>query len=230
MRWLRLVGSLKLQVSCAEYSLFYRPLLQNRPIISGSQFIPATSYSTIPLTCHETCTCVTWPIHECDMTHPRVTPSCVTHVWVTHVWVTQLCVTYSCVGHSCVAHLFATRLRATPMGWLRCVGALKIGLFCKRALPKRRYSAKETYNSKEPTNRSQPMVEGNPIVQSLDLPRTMDVCHMTHPCLTHVCVTHSCVTHACVTHVCVTHLCVTYSCATHTWVAQLRMYLYHTHV
>jgi len=29
-----------------------------------------------------------------------------------------------------------------------------IGLFCKRGLYKRRYSAKETYNFKEPTNRS----------------------------------------------------------------------------
>ena len=29
-----------------------------------------------------------------------------------------------------------------------------IGLFCKRALQKKLYSAKETYNSKEPTNRS----------------------------------------------------------------------------
>ena len=32
-----------------------------------------------------------------------------------------------------------------------------IGLFCKRALYKRRYSAKETYNFKEPTNRSHPI-------------------------------------------------------------------------
>jgi len=31
MGWLRLVGSLKLQVSFAEYSLFYRALLQKRP-------------------------------------------------------------------------------------------------------------------------------------------------------------------------------------------------------
>jgi len=31
------------------------------------------------------------------------------------------------------------------------------GLFCKRALYKRRYSAKETYNFKEPTNRSHPI-------------------------------------------------------------------------
>ena len=32
-----------------------------------------------------------------------------------------------------------------------------IGLFCKRALQKRRYSAKETCNFKEPTNRSHPI-------------------------------------------------------------------------
>jgi len=32
-----------------------------------------------------------------------------------------------------------------------------IGLFCKRALQKRLYSAKETYTFKEPTNRSQPI-------------------------------------------------------------------------
>jgi len=31
-----------------------------------------------------------------------------------------------------------------------------IGLFCKRALSKRRYSAKETYDFREPTNRSHP--------------------------------------------------------------------------
>jgi len=33
-----------------------------------------------------------------------------------------------------------------------------IGLFCKRALLKRRYSAKETYHFKEPTHRSHPIV------------------------------------------------------------------------
>ena len=32
-----------------------------------------------------------------------------------------------------------------------------VGLFCKRDLEKRRYSAKETYNFKEPTNRSHPI-------------------------------------------------------------------------
>ena len=42
MGWLRLVGSLKLQVSFAEYSLFYRALLQERPIILRSLLIAAT--------------------------------------------------------------------------------------------------------------------------------------------------------------------------------------------
>ena len=32
-----------------------------------------------------------------------------------------------------------------------------IGVFCKRAIQKRLYSAKETYNFKEPTKRSHPI-------------------------------------------------------------------------
>ena len=35
--WPRLVGSLKLQVSFAEYSLFYRALLQKRPIFQNME-------------------------------------------------------------------------------------------------------------------------------------------------------------------------------------------------
>ena len=44
MGWLRLVGSLRLEVSFAEYSLFYRALLQKRPIILRSLRIVATPY------------------------------------------------------------------------------------------------------------------------------------------------------------------------------------------
>ena len=42
MWWLRWVGSLKWSVSFAEYSLFYRSLLQKRPIILRSLLIIAT--------------------------------------------------------------------------------------------------------------------------------------------------------------------------------------------
>jgi len=48
MGWLRLVGSLKLQVSFAEYSLFYMALLQKRPIVLRSLLIVATPYPLTP--------------------------------------------------------------------------------------------------------------------------------------------------------------------------------------
>ena len=42
MRWLLLVGSLNFWISFAEYSLFYRALLQKSPIILRSLIIVAT--------------------------------------------------------------------------------------------------------------------------------------------------------------------------------------------
>ena len=45
MGWLRLVGSWKLSVSFAEYGLFYRALLPERPIILRGLLIVATPYS-----------------------------------------------------------------------------------------------------------------------------------------------------------------------------------------
>ena len=44
MGWLRLVGSIKLWVSLAEYSLFYRALLQKRSIILSILLTVATPY------------------------------------------------------------------------------------------------------------------------------------------------------------------------------------------
>jgi len=44
MGWLRLVGSLKLHISFAEYSLFYRAFWQKRPMILRSLLIVATPY------------------------------------------------------------------------------------------------------------------------------------------------------------------------------------------
>jgi len=46
IRWLRLVGSFKLQVSFAEYRLFCRALLQKRPIIMRSLLVVATPKNT----------------------------------------------------------------------------------------------------------------------------------------------------------------------------------------
>ena len=47
MGWLRLVGSIKLWVSFAEYHLFYRAFLQKRPIILRSLLVEATPYDII---------------------------------------------------------------------------------------------------------------------------------------------------------------------------------------
>ena len=47
MGWLRVVGSLKLQVSFAEYRRFYRSLLQKRPIILRSLLFVATPYRIV---------------------------------------------------------------------------------------------------------------------------------------------------------------------------------------
>ena len=44
MAWLQLVGSIKLQVSLAEYSLFYRALLQKRTVILSILLTVATLY------------------------------------------------------------------------------------------------------------------------------------------------------------------------------------------
>jgi len=49
-------------------------------------------------------------------------------------------------------------ITSSDYGAATCSRLLKIiGLFCKRALWKRRYSAKETCNFKDPINRSHPM-------------------------------------------------------------------------
>jgi len=45
MGWPRSVGSIKLQVSFAEYRLFYRAFLQKRPIILSILLTEATPYT-----------------------------------------------------------------------------------------------------------------------------------------------------------------------------------------
>jgi len=75
MGWLQLVGSLKLQVSFAEYSLFYRALLQKRPIILRSLLIVATPYVCVYREHaglvgwqHFQTLCVCASVNACDMT------------------------------------------------------------------------------------------------------------------------------------------------------------------
>ena len=90
VQWLRFVGSLKLLVSFAEYSLFYRALLQKRPIILRSLLIVATTHVRMSQVMHS---------HTQTMTYMRIR-----HVTHTH---TQT-VTYTRMSH--VTHTHARRL------------------------------------------------------------------------------------------------------------------------
>ena len=156
MGWLRLVGSLKLQVSFAEYSLFYRALLQKRPTIWRSLLIVATPYqiaASIPLLncCVLPNRCVKWLL-SAKMT------------W-THFW--ELLSTGAERGRGVIVYL--PDWHKGTLSWYlsmhhMCYGVatisrlLKIiGLFCRISALLQGSFAKETYNFKEPTNRSHPI-------------------------------------------------------------------------
>jgi len=126
--------------------------------------------------CDMTYSYVTWRIHMwhdvfiCDMTYSYVTwhifewrYSIMCGVWGYFAQVRlfshprqaipKRCI---CTGHD--SYIYVTWRICTWYGVAPISRLLKvIGLFCKRALQKRRYSAKETYNFKEPTNRSHPI-------------------------------------------------------------------------
>ena len=73
---LRLVGSLKLQVSFAKEPYKTDDILQKRPIVLRSLLIVATPYRDSPVihVCdmRDSFICVTWHIHMCDMTRSYV--------------------------------------------------------------------------------------------------------------------------------------------------------------
>jgi len=60
-----------------------------------------------------------------------------------------------------------------------------IGLFCKRTLRKRLYSAKETYNLKEPTNRSHPIFQLRYATHCTTLQHTATYCNILHRTASH---------------------------------------------
>jgi len=90
----------------------------------------------------------TYDVRVCFTYVVCVCSCCVCCVWV-RGWVD------GCVSVS----VFMAMSMSVPVGYeVATISRLLkiVGLFCKRALKKRGYSAKETYNCKEPTNRSHP--------------------------------------------------------------------------
>jgi len=107
--------------------------------------------------------------HTCVCVCLLYTHVCLWHVSLLHTYthMSGLLNTHTCVCvpivHMCVYDMWAyyihTHTQSLACGVATLSRLLKIiGLFCKRALWKRWYSAKETYNFNEPTNRSHPVL------------------------------------------------------------------------
>jgi len=136
MGWLRLGGSLKLQVSFAKEPNKRDCILPKRHVILRSLLIALTPH-----------------VHTCTMVS----------IWMQRATRLSIHIHGETVQHTALhrntdtiyIHVYFYR---HIYGVASTSRLLKIiGLFCKRALWKRRYSAKETYNFKEPTTRSHPI-------------------------------------------------------------------------
>jgi len=109
------------------------------------------------------CLCLSW-WRELQ----QLRPITIYRVWL---WYCVYVCVYVCIGGGNCNSCNAPRALDSSLRYLigsqhlsRCHGVASIsklleiiGLFCKRALQKRRYSTKRTYNFEEPANRSQPI-------------------------------------------------------------------------
>jgi len=123
---------------------------------------------------HDSLTCMTWISHICDMNESYVWYDsfiCVCRERRMHPWEAQIPVIHdSFICETWLVHMWdMTHLHEwheSVMSVIRlihmCVATISrllkmTGVFCKKALEKRPYSAKETYHFKELTNRSHPI-------------------------------------------------------------------------
>ena len=125
MGWLQLVGSLKLSVSFAEYRLFYRALLQKRPINLRSLLIVAAPYLSMG--------------RRSRCRGQRVGSSCSCHrarLWAACVPKSGCCSVLQCVAMSCsVLHCVAVccsvlQCAAVCCSALQCVAVCCSVLLC----------------------------------------------------------------------------------------------------
>jgi len=149
MGWLRLVGSIKSKVFFfAEYSLFYRALLQKRPIIYSMLLTGANPYQsyTVSHLAHQAVAChithgwvasrmddsdtwmsrvtykwVRWGVNESRTLSHLCTPGCGT----THEWVTNVITSDTWISHERyhIRHMNESRTLShlcTPGCWTPC--------------------------------------------------------------------------------------------------------------
>jgi len=124
---------------------------------------------------HDSFICATWPINLCDINHRGRLRGFVC-VWV--------CVCVCACGRiPVVAHKVAS---FSSSSWFYGVASVSridkiVGLFCKRALLKRRYSAKETFNFIDPTDRSHPIFLGgvSPWAEQIQLSPAREFINLT---------------------------------------------------
>jgi len=118
MGWLRLVGSLKLYVSSAEYRLFCRALLQKRPVILRSLLVEATPYVCV-------CVCILWMSLVTHKNESRYTYKWVTsHMWMSHVkyvWVSPASSKYDGICVCVCMCVLVTYAWASSNIWMRLV-------------------------------------------------------------------------------------------------------------
>ena len=150
----------------------------------------------------------------CDVSFICVTcKQCHTFGWVmSHVWMSL--VTHQYVSYYTYGVATVSRINTI------------LGLFCKRDLPKRRYSAKDTYDFIDPTDRSHPISWFTSHTSTSVVTHMNESCHTYEWVMSHIWmryVTHvnkSCHTYEWVmSHMCMSHVTHTItSCHTYEWV------------
>jgi len=156
MGWLRLVGSLKLYVSFAKYSLFYRALLQKRPIIFKSLVIVATPYWIkwpMPYTHTHAYTYTHTHVHTHVYTYTRTHVHAHMHIHTHSHTYTRTCIyiyTHMCIC-VCIVQCCYLMKRPVPMcakcGYLCiCVYTYRVAKTHRMPHLYRSFSAEEPYN------------------------------------------------------------------------------------
>jgi len=126
MGWLRSVGSFKLHISFAEYRLFYRALLQKRPMILRSLQIEATPYQNMSYFCHKEALFKRYQNYSSFCTEDRALFGKVSYLSCLLGQNSPIVCVKS--AHSKSVHskrVHAAFERHVTMGWLRLVGSLK---------------------------------------------------------------------------------------------------------